>query len=51
MIASGEKRQAAFLGTKNKPDIDACPALEIVFPKTANAQTGMKMGLPKTVAD
>jgi hypothetical protein len=38
VIAGGEKRQAALAGAKNQTDIDACPAFEIVFPKTANAQ-------------
>ena len=51
MIVDGKKRQAAFLGAKNKPDIDACPAFEIVLPKAADAQAGMKMRLPKTVAN
>ena len=51
MIAGGEKCQAALAGTKNQTNIDACPAFEIVFPKTANAQAGMKMRLPKTFQD
>jgi hypothetical protein len=51
VIAGGVKFQAAFLGAKNKPDRHACPAFEIVSAKAANAQTGMKMRLPKTVPD
>ena len=51
VISRGEKRQVALAGTKNEADIDACPAFEIVVPKAANAQAGMKMRLPKTVED
>jgi hypothetical protein len=50
VVAGDKERQAAPFGTKDKPEIDACPAFEIVLPKTANAQTGVKMRLPKTVA-
>jgi hypothetical protein len=39
VIAGGKKLQAALLGTKNKPDIDAWPAFEIVLAKAANTQT------------
>jgi hypothetical protein len=50
VIAGCKKRQAAFLRPKNKPDGETGPALKIVLPKTPNAQAGMKMWLPKTVA-
>jgi hypothetical protein len=39
VIAGGEKIQATFLGTKNKPSLDACPAFEIVLSQPANTQT------------
>ena len=51
MIAGGEKRQTALAGAKNQTDIDACAAFEIVMPKAANAQAGMKMRLPKAFED
>ena len=51
MVAGGKKRQAALFSTEDEPAIDACATFEIVFPKTANAQTGVKMRLPETVAD
>ena len=51
MIAGAKKRQAAFFRTKDKSEINACPAFEIVVPKPANAQAGVKMRLPETVAD
>jgi hypothetical protein len=51
VIAGREKRQAALFGAKDEADIDACPAFEVVSPKAANAQTGMKMRAPKSIAD
>jgi len=51
VIAGGEKNQTPLFGTKNKAHIDACPAFEIVSPKTANAQAGMKMRFPETIAN
>jgi hypothetical protein len=39
VVAGGKKLQATLLGTKNKPDIDACPAFETVLSKPANTQT------------
>jgi hypothetical protein len=51
VVAHGKKRQAALFGTKDKSEIDTCAAFEIVFPKPANAQTGVKMRLPETVVD
>jgi hypothetical protein len=51
MIAGGKKFQATLLGAENKPESDAGPAFEIVWSQAANTKTGMKMRLPKTVAD
>jgi len=51
MIAGSKEFEATLFGTENEPDCDARPAFEIVLSKAANAQTGMKMGLPKTVTD
>ena len=51
MIAGGEKRQAALAGAKNQTEIDACAAFEIILPQAPNAQTGMKMRLPKALQD
>ncbi len=51
MIARREKCEATSLGAKNEPDGETCTALEIVSLKTSNAQTGMKMRFPKSIAD
>jgi hypothetical protein len=51
VIAGSKKRQGALLGAKEKPDVDFRPAFEIILAEAANAQTGMKMGFPKAVAN
>ena len=51
MIGRREKYEATPLGAKNKSDLETGAALEIVSSKPPNAQTGMKVRFPKSIAD
>lgn len=51
MIASRDEGQATLLSPKNQAELETCPAFEIVSPKPANAQTGMKVWLAESVVD
>ena len=51
MIGRREKCEATSLGAKNEPDGETGTALEIISSKPTNAQTGMKMRFPKSIAD
>lgn len=51
MITCRNEGEAAFLSTKDEPDIQVCAAFKTILAKTPNAQTRMKVRFPKTVAD
>jgi hypothetical protein len=51
MFTRRNEGEAAFLSTKNEPDIQACATFEIVLAKATNALTRMKVRFPKTGAD
>ena len=51
MIARLNEREAAFLGPKDGPDIQACAPFEIVLVKATDAKARMKVRFPETVAE
>jgi hypothetical protein len=46
VITRRNEGEAAFLSTKDEPDIQACAAFEIVLAKTPNGQSRMKVWFP-----
>ena len=51
MVSDGEERQAAFLRTKNDPNVEVHSAFEVILSKATNAQARMKVRFPKSVAN
>ena len=51
VISRRNKGEAAFLSTKDEPDIQACAAFEIVLAKATNTETRMKVWFRETIAN
>lgn len=49
VVASHKECQVAFLGTKDKPEIDRSSTFKIILSESADAETGVTMRLPKAV--
>ena len=51
MTSGGEKSQVTTLSPKNQAELQTRPAFEIVSPKPADAQSGMKVRFAEAITD